>query len=65
MALTSRPNASEELPEEIAALVRGGIVRDVAISERMRSSRCRSGARGASRRAKPRRGVDVSGYAGD
>ena len=66
MALTSRPNASEELPEEIAALVRENIVRDVAISEEdegLALQKRRREERVEARKA-ARRGVDVSGYLG-
>ena len=56
MALTSRPNASEELPEEIAALVRENIVRGPRDFGRGRGARAAEATpRGARRGAqKPR-----------
>ena len=64
--MTARPNASEELPEEIAALVRENIVRDRAISEEdegLALQKRRREERVEARKA-ARRGVDVSGYLG-
>ena len=63
MALTARPNASEELPEEIAALVRENIVRDRAISEEDEgpAAEADTGARGRKARAEASTFRGISG----